>query len=930
MRRSFSLLLVCGSLGLFGAASGAPRDRSPAVSLFLLEESDLPGAAAKTTQSKQQDLSAMRAKVLRGFTLPADLSFQPDRERPIQWVDPAKEPARFLKVGEPIRLKRRPTRLVFPLFSLPELVYFKGTSEIVSQLNAATDYWAQGQHNKAMALLDKLVKEKEKNPAGDHERMVLFLVRGSFNLALYMGKTFGSPQSDANAAVLKGRARADLIAGILTPSLYAFLTGVDSSLDRDLYQGKGLHPVHLEAGHPMPLRPAVLKSPGRSVEPLVWIRSLAPWSLLNIVSLSAEKGYFSQAFLAAERLDDLWREASPLYRSAEVPAPPSFRGVLTSSNNPSVGKPRFLRPHGIDDVISVTRLMRAAALFRQPVESLVHADVAARSASTPALSALAFELIGNVYFDSQNDQWARRVYAWSELMDPVLLEDFPDALLFGAESALWRGLLARSEGAFRGLRERLSDREYGADVELRLLQLALLSGQDAEARTRLEYLRTHYARPEASHVAADVVTLDFCHSAPNLTERARRVDYELTKKTLAKARHSLREHAAACLLFADLLAAQEESLQRKPSEDLQAQRSQVGRDATRQLGLLKAFDQEFPESPFRVLFDAAERHLSLGQAFTLLAQRDCEKSLAFFTEHHGALLAKRASGQSALVAGLSWGQTENEMVTRCAALLNRPEVFEVLRKSKSLLPHPLRDAFLAAKTSKSVLGLRDALVADHGWPLFDGSRLALDRWTTADLESESFWAVFGSHEVLAAEPADPNETFFDRPFDASLSSNEAKVPVGGRATEIALQSQVCSWAQKALRAKGPPLQKRLERFARSLWLAEVSAKGGLTLGDPKKCQTRLTAVVLAHVSAVPSAWGDQHILRPFIEAMGPLPRADLSLAWALRTFERTGEVDEPVLEVMSLLAEKATDALVRQSARSWIKEHALRQKEDVW
>lgn len=166
--------------------------------------------------------------------------------------------------------------------------------------------------------------------------------------------------------------------------------------------------------------------------------------------------------------------------------------------------------------------------------------------------------------------------------------------------------------------------------------------------------------------------------------------------------------------------------------------------------------------------------------------------------------------------------------------------------------------------------------------------------------------------------------FFDEPLQVVLTAASKGT------NQIALGSQLCSWAQKALRAPGQVGIKRMTSFASSPWLSGVSIKGGLSLGDPSLCLTRLTAKVLSRSAAAPSPWSDDSILWPFVEKIAVLPRADLALDLARRTFERTGEASDEVVGVFSRVAEQAQDSSLREQARVWLRQYVLRQPRKVW
>jgi hypothetical protein len=569
--------------------------------------------------------------------------------------------------------------------------------------------------------------------------------------------------------------------------------------------------------------------------------------------------------------------------------------------------------------------MRAEALRSQPNESLIEADEAIRVAVSPELAAVGFELVGRVYYDQQNDLWARRLFAFSELMSPALLVTFPDVLLWGAEAALWRGHFARSRASFERLRVLLSDREYGADVEFRLLGFDLLAegGKDASSGSvigRIEHLRTHYV---SSHIAADVLTLDFCRTAEGLGARARRVEYERTRKAIGNARLDLREQALACLLDADLEEARANSQSKAQGQKPGGQ--QVRADAAAQAKLIQAFEEEFPDSPYAVLFKERQQVVGLGEAFGLLADNDCPRAMEFYEKNTKALLATQGNGAKP-VAGLNWSATESQKLNRCIAAHNRIDLWDKLPGSIRGTGQPLRDAFFVwrkKQTSANLVKLQQALVAETGWTVFDDTQERIDSLDRSALDDAKFWRFLAVREVLAAEPQEPRDSFYDAPLEAVIKAEKAPQPPLG-------SSQMCLWAQQSLRVDGDALKSRLQSFSRSGWLERVSIKAGLTLGDPNLCQTRLAALVVGIVTSKPSQWSDDEILWPYIEKIGPLSRQDVAFDLAVRTFENSGEVSDRVFEVVSKIAKEGKEPDVRNTAKNWIRDHVLQQKRGVW
>ena len=414
-------------------ANGSSLDADAEFALQLVEAADLPASAqkdfnckvtafAKETKSSasactmgSKNLAKVQAHLIADYSLPGDITTQADRERPMGWIDPAAEPQRYLSLGSPVRLKRRDSELVLPVFLIPELVFFQGSSLNISKLNTAIDYWSKGKSEAALGVLDELVETVKSQPSGDHERMAIYLVRASLHLDLFVRTVFGESIGERTAETWKGRARADFEQGILDPSKFSFVNSVEDSFDSPTYIKLFENAVYVAEKMHHSIRPKSVLAAKRSLAPLVWIRSVAPAALFNLMSLTRVRGQFTKSFNAAERIEEL----ADLMKRQLDPLTFSVAAVSSHSSIPSIGKPRFLRPTHINDVVAISHLMRAAALSRDAVPSIMQADEAVRKARSPSLAAIGFSLIADVYFDRHNDFWAKRLYGWSEIMDPI-------------------------------------------------------------------------------------------------------------------------------------------------------------------------------------------------------------------------------------------------------------------------------------------------------------------------------------------------------------------------------------------------------------------------------------------------------------------------------------------------------------------------------
>jgi hypothetical protein len=462
-------------------------------------------------------------------------------------------------------------------------------------------------------------------------------------------------------------------------------------------------------------------------------------------------------------------------------------------------------------------------------------------------------------------------------------------------------------------------------VDLRLLQLDLFNREKVTAATRMEHLRTHYS---STHVAADVIVLDFCANAPSMTRRARAVEYSRVDDAIKNARFDLREQARACLLHADLVVAEEDS-KSQPKKDASKEAkgnggTRVANEAQRQADLIKAYRKDFPDSPYLVLFQRRDELLKLSPVFSQLENNDCRQVLEFYTRNEEALWAtSKLTDQP--VSGLSWTTAQMNKVIRCSAFENNLGLWEKLRKRGASDDDSVRDAVFRWRKSRAepqLVSLRNTLTKQRGWKIFDEKQAVLDSISAASIDDSSFWAVIGVLEVLTNEPASPESAFFDAPLAAVTAEKQD--------SKFSLNTQICSWSQKALTGEKQLVGQRLKVFLSSAWLESVTIKGGLKLGAPDDCLARLTAKMISRASESPVAETDQQLLWPYVEKIGPMLEPELAFALAKRSFERAGVPSDEIVGVYSAIAKDAKDEVLQRAAKSWLKANVNKERQGVW
>lgn len=877
----------------------------------------------------RDDLKKLQTAVLDGYTVPADVTRRDERLTPKGWVDAQSDPRQALSVGFPRPVQREEQTFVIPVFALPVLQFFQGDSEVIGDLNAAIRYWQNAEEKRAYEMLTGLVRRVADFAPVDQERALVYLVRGFLSLDRAVRVHAGQISTEESAAFWRVRARGDFFKGMGEPDLALFVSAVDQTLDRDLYLDTLKNAQFLEDGLGTPVRPPPVKSGATSASPLSWMRSVAPAVLFNLITLSRVQGQFGKAFTAAEKLESLSVRMPGAYDELTA----QVLTVFTGERQPNLSKPVFLRPGHLNDLIALSYLVRAAASVRakDPIRTLRYADETIRHSQSRSLAALGFTVFGNVYYDLRNLEWARRSYAWAEMMDPGLLDVFPYSLFWGAEAAFWLGDVSTARQAFVSLRGKLSDRAFGPLVELRLLQLDLLDGvrkpslSGASAAERMTYLRTHYT---FAPVHQDVLVLDFCWNARDYSVRLLAREHEQLVRALSDAPLALKEQAEACRLFAAL-----ELMRLEPGAQ-----SGTGVDAAarRQLAQIGAFRKEFPDSPYLQLIEKNVSLLELSPVLAHLDQNNCQAVIDFYQANEEALWKTAPPSAVLPVKGLRWTPQMMAQTIRCAAYLALDPLWKNLRKRAGGDQPRLQEQILAlrelvkgtsvspVRLSAQVLQLRDLLLKDAGWPLFVRGVRQVDLATSALVGDDSFWSVLGLSDLVSVEPLlQASDSFYDGPLI-----------FGSENHDLPRDSLVCTWAFKGLDSRKTPLavfqRRSLVPFgAASDWLNLVSDKGKVP-PDPVQCRTWLLRKALKEVTLAPFPAGDDQVLWPFLNHVGVQVEPELALDLARRTFDREPSEPDRVVEVFQDIADNIKEDVYRTAAQRWLKEYYGGARRSFW
>lgn len=913
-RRALYLLLFLSPEAWGQGAASTPQ------TLYLLTDQDIPKGLPdcseeilkkRSCEIEQGKLTQLQQRILENYTVPADDRRRPERLSPNDWVLPNVDPQRSLQVGHPQPLTRKSTDYVMPVFLQSELFYFQGESEVISELNSAIRYWAQGQDEEALALMKDLTQTVQSFDKDDVERNIVYMTRGFMDLDQAAKQQSGIRETTHSVTFWKVRARSDFFRSLGQADLSFFLSPVDRSFHQQLYLSTLSNAVFLRDQNPGPTRPPVVQLSGENIDPLVWIRSVAPTALFNMMILSRVRGQYSKAFSAAEKLEELSERLGESLMGSSA----NVLTVLSRDENPGINKTIYLRPAHINDLISLSLLVRAAAFIkgRNPIHTLLFADETIRRSHSRSLAAIGFSMMGHVYFDVGNLEWALRNYAWAEALDPNLLRTFPDTLLWGAESAFWLGRYRMAKRSFEALRKVMSDREYGPFVHLRLLQLELLLGDLEEANSRIVQLKTHY---KFSPVMKDVVVLDYCLNGRNLARKLEQRARERVRLALEDASLVIQEQAEACILFAELDHLQRTSRAKDGKEQQE--------EARQQLSGIAKFREAFPKSPYLQLLRSRVKNLELADVYADLQLNRCENVLNFYRENEKALW-EQAHLQEPPVRGMRWEAEDMRKVIRCAAFQRNYPLMRELQKRVEPEEQGVQQLFARSVTKPSSLHVEklfQALVAEKGWGVFANLLQRVDLEQMAILDSGSFWRAISAAHVAEMEIGFSSQSgFYDKVLSAALER-----------PRLSRQSLHCAWARRAfeLGEEDAELRKRrVQILMKSDWRKSLltDAENAENLAT---CHHWLVRQAINNAIQFSSQWTDHNLLWPYFLEIGPTSDPAVAFALAKRVYFSFPEEREIVVDYLTELADLAESQDYRRAASSWLREHHFREKDRVW
>lgn len=868
-------------------ASRALALETPKPSLLL--EDDIP---AKTGDYP--------ARVMKSYALVADFFTLDKPEKPRKWIDGKKDPKTGLLFGKPSSLLRLPIELKLVEFSPGKISYFKGDDPLLTELNAVVTYWNQKRFQQAYDGLQAMKEKIQPLPPSHVVGVTAKLFRGLF--LVFLSQRADIQVKDGNGTVLPAElhhhnAQAALWGTLAKLDFAQIATSLDTSIDRETFDSFWKHPYAFEKDTLVVGKKYDVELRDRAIDPLLWVRSVALHCYWNVtVGMRAFKAW-DQFLVAGDKFHDVIARLENSF-----PVPPAGPAMLKPAHALARSDVQ-LSPRNHRDMQASLYLANALVEMDDvdPQPLLVYSDKAIRRAASPEIAALAFYLVGNVYFDLNNFRLARRAYAWSEAVSPNYTSSQPSNVLYGAEAAFWYGQYDVAKAGFERFLELTGDSQFGPRARLRLGEIAQITGDSTRSEERYEEIVRHYPQHE---VAKDARVRLFCANVPKLGKFALQKAYQEVITSIVDGSDALKSQAKACLLMVDL---------KNMAADSSTSKNESFADAKKQLSAIEKYKEEFPESEYLQLFSDRTRKLKLSEGLYLASEAKCRDFVKMYKKHRNEFesVGKNNAG---LLNSLSWGAPERKLVLRCAALLRDVPLAKTILKSDAKADNPKIYKpyfnFVASPNDKTITLLFESIKASDK---SDWVEVVSETEKSRDklIRSSDFWRQLAVRTVLTFELSSPAKK---KPKLMKSIAGEIM-----RKPQLVHESDVlCSWTLALSPGFQPWQWDKLAKGTKSEDWLELAAEEDT---DALECRNLVAKRLIGASLAKPSAYRDSQILLPYLNEVGMKDGAEHWLDYAKRRAAAYGPLDKRTREIFAKLKRDASEIAVREAARAWIEKN---------
>lgn len=856
------------------------------------------------------DEQRVRERILQTYYFLADTDAWEHPEVPAGWVRPGSRLEHDLELGSPEWPKRERSEIELPVFQLPTLIHFKGEDALTFHLNSAVTHWARRDFQLALQSLDEALVLAGAGEARTLSAAVTQLLRAFFCLQMQFEgvklKGLGPQGTPAELAESDFRtiARSFFARSLASLPRETYLTAADSTIDRELYGETFDRPIFI--GKNFVGKAGKLDNPHlieRNIDLVLWLRTMVSIGLWNAEVLHRRVGGWNVAFDVSERIESL---AEAL--QAVVPSNSDKPVVVAGLERPLVTSPVRLWPRTLHQLGVVGKFIKAFAMLehKDPVEGLVYADRMIRGSDTDPLRALGFLVAGQIYFDLNHHDLARRAFAWCEAVSPQFQEVLPGCLFWGAESAFWEGRYEIARAAFLRFLEISGDPQFGPWAQLRVAEVAHTLGERDDAFFRFDRLVQLFP---AHAVTRSALVRRYCIDVldARIGVRARRFARATVETALGSLAGPQEFQAKTCLLVSAFQEAYEftgTSVER------------IREDAAIQLGFFDAYVQRFPTSRYLPLFEDRVRKLRAAFARYLADTAQCRPLLAAYGQH-AAVLDHLGDAAKRVLRTLQWGKDERRLVLRCSALKGDLAMWERMRTQDvaddgGALANLLFD-FSRLEQPPGKRAQAGARIVDR-LPVNEMTELmiAAEQAGNGYVRNVRFWEGLGAVMVTRADLSG----LLARP----VIRNAIRKTIEKDAVKVLASDVACIWLLNVLGELQRRDWDRLAELKSADDWAGLIARGRTRGGteEPSGCEVRVASRLFSISEREVSETRDRRVVLPYLEKVGVGGDPDAWLGYAQRVERRPRTKLEELRAIYERIARESKDERVSKLARLWL------------
>ena len=866
------------------------------LSLFKLD--DLPGLKQQPDYAD----AALRKRINDSYGLPAVMTMRDPLIAPPGWWSADQQGMKALTLGPTRHFTRPELTIEVPMLRLREVPYINGDSEFVRALNEVVRLWTLGRTEAALALREKLQKDKKSLPRGTLERTTVAIISGFLDLQA--------------AAELKmplaryGPAQGSFWDSLGGTELSVYLTNIDNTVDDTIFKSALAEPAIFSEDGIYPPRLAPPKLSPRSMDMIRFVRTMSLPVLFNVASLSVKSKNWTRVYEASQKFEEVYARLDKRFvtqknQELNFTTPPGVK-----STHPIMMWPRT--PHQLKTIIQMLKV-NAQFIAEDPLMALKESSKVILSSETPAFKTIGFAQTANIYDDLGYPNYARRFHAFAEAFaDVEWYQQNPYFLVGGGENAFWAGDLTIAKKAFEKFLLAAGDKVYGPWARLRLAEIAHLSEGPEKATLLYEELNRRQEKHPAGLIARRRL---FCITAGQTGPKVRYLEYQALKEQFGKMEEGEIEQIRACHLNGlvnDAGNIAGNSLKTLPD------------DAAVQLDLIEEFSKKFPQSSYLKFLE--ERKVTLQSALGpyLLAYKQCGDAIDFFKANEVKIVAlKKNSGK--FLPMLKWSKDDQERLLRCAALFASNEMLaklapEILRQQKIKPSRKLASNMKESSPNRLTRLALEMTVSPNdkrAEALFSELRRSgqddlwshvqsLEKKQSQSIDDTDFWPQLASVRVMQWDLEQPEK-------NKKLLRRSMRSEVLRRPDRTLQRKELCD---RFLLESSTLSRREWDTFVLAVpserWMEILKSPGNSSI-----CAQRSAEEALRLAQSQPTLARDRHILWPWLKSQGALKEQEAWLALGTR-WAREGSVSKQELEELFKTLEKEADIpSVKQAARAW-------------